>query len=92
MTDERKRKQKFEKMMFTLENTLILLILIVFNVDCRQSFDREPEERHVNPGDDAIMHCQILDKHRNSQCIWQKDGKPIRIQVEISLSIIKKIL
>ena len=51
------------------------------NVDCRQSFDREPDDRQINPGEDSVLACRIFDKHRNSQCIWQKDGKPIRIQV-----------
>ncbi len=52
-------------------------------VDCRQSFDREPDDRQVNPGEDLVLACRIFDKNRNSQCIWQKDGKPIRIQVKI---------
>jgi hypothetical protein len=53
----------------------------------RQSFDREPDDRQVNPGEDSTMTCRIFDKHRNSQCIWQKDGKPIRIQVMIQLNL-----
>lgn len=62
-------------------NWIVLFFMLLNCYDCRQSFDREPEERQVNPGDDAVMICRILDKHRNSQCIWQKDGKPVRIQV-----------
>ena len=60
---------------------ILTLSTLVKIVECRQSFDREPDDRQVNPGEDLDLACRIFDKNRNSQCIWQKDGKPIRIQV-----------
>ena len=55
-------------------------MLKLLQVEAKQSFDREPEQQHVNPGEDAVIPCRIFDKHRNSICNWQKDGLPIRIQ------------
>ena len=57
-------------------------LIILFNHFCegRQSFDEHPKYAEVNPGEDVVMICRVFEKNRNSQCIWQKDGKPIRIQ------------
>ena len=63
-----------------LTNFILLLMLKLLQVEAKQSFDREPEQQHVNPGEDAVIPCRIFDKHRNSICNWQKDGLPIRIQ------------
>ena len=45
-----------------------------------QSFQREPEYLEINPGENALMECRVFGKSRSSLCIWQKDGKPIRMQ------------
>ena len=44
-----------------------------------QSFQREPEYLEINPGENALMECRVFGKSRSSLCIWQKDGKPIRM-------------
>ena len=76
------RFQKQEKLKLKVVIYILTFSALLFNlVDGRQSFDREPDDRQVNPGEDSVLACRIFDKHRNSQCIWQKDGKPIRIQV-----------
>ena len=62
--------------------SLFLLLWSLTLSECRQGFSEEPSYREVNPGDDAFLVCRIRDKSRNSQCIWQKDGKPIRLQVQ----------
>ena len=60
---------------------LLLLSSLVQLIHCKQGFSEQPSYREVNPGEDAYLTCRIRDKSRNSQCIWQKDGKPIRLQV-----------
>ena len=59
---------------------ILLLLNAALLLEAKQSFDREPDQQHVNPGEDATLTCRIFDKHRNSICNWQKDGLPIRIQ------------
>ena len=55
-------------------------ISIIGFASARQSFDEHPRYSEVNPGEDLVLTCRIFEKSRNSQCIWQKDGKPIRLQ------------
>ena len=45
-----------------------------------QSFQREPDYLEINPGANALMECRVFGKSRSSLCIWQKDGKPVRMQ------------
>ena len=45
-----------------------------------QSFQKEPEYLEINPGANALLECRVFGKSRSSLCIWQKDGKPIRMQ------------
>uniref|UniRef100_A0A0K2SZJ5 Ig-like domain-containing protein n=2 Tax=Lepeophtheirus salmonis TaxID=72036 RepID=A0A0K2SZJ5_LEPSM len=63
---------------------ILLLLSSVFiqpqGAQGRQSFEDRPLYTEVNPGDDTILLCRIFEKSRNSDCIWQKDGKPIRMQ------------
>ncbi|QQP50254.1 Uncharacterized protein FKW44_011191, partial [Caligus rogercresseyi] len=56
------------------------LYLCISGIVARQSFQDRPIYTEVNPGEDAILLCRIFEKSRNSDCIWQKDGKPIRLQ------------
>ena len=44
-----------------------------------QTFQTEPEYLEINPGANALMECRVYGKARTSLCIWQKDGKPIRM-------------
>ena len=44
-----------------------------------QTFQTEPEYLEINPGANALMECRVYGKARSSICIWQKDGKPIRM-------------
>ena len=44
-----------------------------------QTFQTEPEYLEINPGANALMECRVFGKARSSLCIWQKDGKPIRM-------------
>ena len=44
-----------------------------------QTFQAEPEYLEINPGANALMECRVFGKARSSLCIWQKDGKPIRM-------------
>ena len=44
-----------------------------------QTFQTEPEYLEINPGANALMECRVYGKARSSLCIWQKDGKPIRM-------------
>ena len=44
-----------------------------------QSFQREPEYLEINPGENALRECKVFGKSRSSLCIWQKDGKPVRM-------------
>lgn len=59
---------------------LFLMVLLVSSSQARQSFNQEPSYLEVNPGENAVMACRVFEKHRNSDCIWQKDGKPVRQQ------------
>ena len=45
----------------------------------RQSFDLEPEDLEVNPGQIGVLDCKVFDKNRESLCRWQKDGISIRV-------------
>ena len=66
-----------------LKNEVFLLFLLAVAAstsEARQRFDREPERREINPGEDTVMLCRVFEKNRNSLCIWQKDGKPVRLQ------------
>jgi hypothetical protein len=66
-----------------LQQILLLLsslTLLVTLLEAKQSFDRQPEKREINPGEDTVMICRVFEKNRNSLCIWQKDGLPVRLQ------------
>lgn len=61
---------------------LVLIVSIVQLSTCfaKQSFDAEPQQREVNPGEEVVLPCRIYDKSRNSICSWQKNGFPISLQ------------
>eukprot|EP00094_Tigriopus_californicus_P003980 TCALIF_03833-PA protein Name:"Similar to KIRREL3 Kin of IRRE-like protein 3 (Homo sapiens)" AED:0.15 eAED:0.16 QI:0/0.28/0.12/1/1/1/8/0/621 len=59
---------------------LVLCSTLVPNSAGRQNFDLEPQMQEVNPGETTTMICRIAEKNTGSECIWQKDGKPVRLQ------------
>ena len=60
---------------------LALIFAAASPVSCaKQAFDVQPRYQEVNPGEDVVLECRVSDKSRNSECIWQKDGKPVRLQ------------
>lgn len=59
---------------------VLILIVIVHASLAKQSFDQEPQQREVNPGEEVVLPCRIYDKSRNSICSWQKNGFPISLQ------------
>ena len=59
---------------------LVVLLSVTTSVLGKQSFEQEPGYKEVNPGETTVLSCRVFKKSRNSDCIWQKDGKPIRLQ------------
>lgn len=52
-----------------------LFFLVLFNVASNglQRFAEQPKYTEVNPGEDALLTCKIIDKR--GSCSWQKDNK-----------------
>ncbi|XP_026467304.1 hemicentin-1 [Ctenocephalides felis] len=42
-----------------------------------QRFEKQPSYTEVNPGQDALLTCKVL--NRRGSCSWQKDNKPVGI-------------
>ncbi|CAO1380023.1 unnamed protein product [Diamesa hyperborea] len=42
-----------------------------------QRFSEQPKYTEVNPGQDALLVCKVIDKR--GTCSWQKDNKPVGI-------------
>lgn len=42
-----------------------------------QRFAEQPKYTEVNPGQDALLVCKVIDKR--GVCSWQKDNKPVGI-------------
>lgn len=40
-----------------------------------QRFSEQPKYTEVNPGQDALLVCKVID--RRGSCSWQKDNKPV---------------
>ncbi|XP_020282906.1 hemicentin-2-like isoform X2 [Pseudomyrmex gracilis] len=61
---------------------LLLLVLRTLIGVCHgiQQFEETPQYTEVNPGQDAKLVCRVLGKR--GQCIWQKDQKPIGMQLK----------
>eukprot|EP00095_Tigriopus_kingsejongensis_P010153 maker-scaffold575_size133042-snap-gene-0.26 protein:Tk10153 transcript:maker-scaffold575_size133042-snap-gene-0.26-mRNA-1 annotation:"hypothetical protein DAPPUDRAFT_54063" len=60
---------------------VVACLLTVASVQSRrQVFDLEPQAQEVNPGESLVLSCRIENKNRGSECLWQKDRKPVRIQ------------
>lgn len=59
---------------------IVFSLLLAKLASARQTFDSEPVNVEVNPGEIAVLTCRIFGKDRDSICHWQKDGFPIRMQ------------
>lgn len=42
-----------------------------------QRFSEQPRYTEVNPGEDALLTCKVIEKR--GVCSWQKDNKPVGI-------------
>ncbi|XP_013145034.1 PREDICTED: immunoglobulin superfamily member 10-like [Papilio polytes] len=54
---------------------LAISFMVTVEVGGLQRFAEEPSYTEVNPGEDALLKCQISDKR--GICSWQKDNKPV---------------
>lgn len=43
--------------------------------DGLQRFSEQPKYTEVNPNQDALLQCKVID--RRGTCSWQKDNKPV---------------
>ena len=64
---------------------MILLLLLFFfftppPVQPAQYFSVVPEYTETNPGSSVVLNCVVSDKSALSQCVWQQDGTPVRMQ------------
>ncbi|XP_055539584.1 uncharacterized protein LOC129726657 isoform X1 [Wyeomyia smithii] len=59
--------------------TLVILFLSTCIKDSvsLQRFAEQPKYTEVNPGQDALLVCKVIDKR--GVCSWQKDNKPVGI-------------
>lgn len=48
-----------------------------------QRFAEQPKYTEVNPGQDALLTCKIIDKR--GTCSWQKDNKVSAINIYLFL-------
>uniref|UniRef100_A0A1I8M182 Ig-like domain-containing protein n=1 Tax=Musca domestica TaxID=7370 RepID=A0A1I8M182_MUSDO len=67
-------------MVFNMSSLLLLNLIIIICVDgihCFQRFAEQPKYSEVNPGQDALLTCKVIDKR--GTCSWQKDNKPVGI-------------
>ena len=62
--------------------SLLLLLLLTAGPGCHpaQYFSRVPEYTETNPGSSVVLSCIVSDKSALSQCVWQQDGTPVRMQ------------
>jgi hypothetical protein len=52
-----------------------LLIFFITESDGLQRFQEQPRYTEVNPNQDVLLVCKIID--RRGTCSWQKDNKPV---------------
>ncbi|KAJ8865739.1 hypothetical protein PR048_033260 [Dryococelus australis] len=55
---------------------------VIASAGCIQRFDKQPQYTEVNPNEDAILACKVLNK--KGTCYWQKDNKATVDQEVIS--------
>lgn len=49
-----------------------------------QRFAEQPKYTEVNPGEDALLTCKIIDKR--GSCSWQKDNK-VKCQLNLDVKL-----
>ncbi|XP_069965053.1 uncharacterized protein [Bactrocera oleae] len=55
----------------------LVIIICLKGTNCFQRFSEQPKYTEVNPGQDALLTCKVIDKR--GTCSWQKDNKPVGI-------------
>lgn len=65
-----------EEFLIILRSVLFLSIAESFGL---QKFVEQPKYTEVNPGEDALLTCKIIDKR--GSCSWQKDNKVCKCYV-----------
>ncbi|XP_050316877.1 uncharacterized protein LOC126751024 isoform X1 [Bactrocera neohumeralis] len=55
----------------------LVIIICLQGTNCFQRFSEQPKYSEVNPGQDALLTCKVIDKR--GTCSWQKDNKPVGI-------------
>lgn len=48
-------------------------IFVFTEINCFQRFAEQPKYTEVNPGQDTLLTCKVIDKR--GTCSWQKDNK-----------------
>ncbi|XP_055848314.1 hemicentin-2 isoform X1 [Episyrphus balteatus] len=56
---------------------LAVMLLTENGINCFQRFSEQPKYTEVNPSQDALLTCKVIDKR--GTCSWQKDNKPVGI-------------
>ena len=60
---------------------IILLLVSVLHISrSAQYFSSVPGYTEVNPGSAVVLTCVVSDKSSLSECVWQHDGLPVRLQ------------
>ncbi|XP_037897007.1 irregular chiasm C-roughest protein isoform X2 [Glossina fuscipes] len=72
----RMKASKLKTIKYLLVYAVISLICIQ-GINCFQRFSEQPKYTEVNPGQDALLTCKVIDKR--GTCSWQKDNKPVGI-------------
>lgn len=50
-----------------------MFLKLIPGINCFQRFSEQPKYTEVNPGQDALLTCKVIDKR--GTCSWQKDNK-----------------
>ncbi|XP_063709478.1 hemicentin-2 isoform X2 [Culicoides brevitarsis] len=56
---------------------LVIYIIFIKASTGLQRFSEQPRYTEVNPGEDALLTCKVIEKR--GVCSWQKDNKPVGI-------------
>ncbi|XP_075148408.1 uncharacterized protein LOC142222260 [Haematobia irritans] len=56
---------------------MAVTVVTIRGIHCFQRFAEQPKYSEVNPGQDALLTCKVIDKR--GTCSWQKDNKPVGI-------------
>jgi len=56
---------------------LLLLVMMLRTIECKQEWEKQPEYAEVNPGDSVVLTCVI--DNLAGDCRWEKEGVPTGI-------------